>query len=495
MSGSSSSSSHVAAGGTHPVATSGLESTTELVGGDDQALLEECPHLHRVYLDRLDSNTWQLTDIVTYEKYNFSGAGWFLEYHEENGRAALVQEDCHGTGQFFLVDQLMTKDLLESIDGVQLLSFGAEANSPPVPLGQLYCRHVGGEVTLRLGPSSARAEMPVWVLKRPRSSGMRVQWGLFSMYKLLRLTQFRGQASKWTYECMPQWVKHLAPHFSGRHFISSKSNSGIQTDIRHAQHFWHRMLPETTCDAVALLSLLAKWAFASKNAGGFVNAIHQRGAIDVLSALLSKACSRTQPVVLQISFDDSWKCTWPRPQHTFDDLAFRYGFPITFDGRVYIEQWLQLCGGFATSSVARRWLMSLAEDPNAPLVNSIDLMDMIRRITGIKTLSSFSAQVMYELAMQLELGMAESGKPDATRAVDETLGFEYKSRDVHVNDPDLEEKLFNYVSAGIVESTRHSLFGVSLDKAGVCGSHLMNAALSFPNNVVVVACPQDCAMC
>jgi hypothetical protein len=495
MLGSSSSSSHGASGATHDEDAIALLSTTPVVDGDDQGLLEECPHSGRLYIDRLTSNTWQLTDIVTHEKYLFSGDGWFLEYHADNGRAALVQEDGHGNGQFFLVEQLMVRDLLESPDGVQFMSFGAAANTPPVPLGQLYCRHVLGSVTIRLGQTTARAELPVWILKRPRCSGMRVYWGLFSIYKLLRLTQFRGQASKWTYAGMLPWNKHMALHFPGKHFIVSKNNSGMQTDLRHLQPFWDRMLPETTCDTVALLSLLAKWAFASKHGGGFQCPLQQRGAIDVLAALLSKACSRAQPIVIQISFDDFWTCKWPRPERTDSDLAFWYGFPMNNDGSVYIEPWLQCGGGFATSSVARRWLQCLSEDHSTPLINTIDLMDLIRRIAGIKLMQSFSAQLVYALAKELELGMAESGKSSESQALSASVGFVYKSQEIHVGDPNLEERLCSYVSAGIVESSKHSLIGVSLDKAGVCGSHLMNAIVSFPNNVVVVACPQDCAMC
>ncbi len=79
MLGSSSSSSHGASGATHDEDAIALLSTTPVVDGDDIGLLEECPHSDRLYIDRLTSSTWQLTDIVTHEKYLFSGDGWFLE--------------------------------------------------------------------------------------------------------------------------------------------------------------------------------------------------------------------------------------------------------------------------------------------------------------------------------------------------------------------------------------------------------------------------------
>ena len=61
---------------------------------------------------------------------------------------------------------------------------------------------------------------------------------------------------------------------------------------------------------------------------------------------------------------------------------------------------------------------------------------------------------------------------------------------VRVNDPFLEQKLFKYASASVLESTRHSTFSISVDKAPIPGLALCNGVLAWPSNVAVILPPQ-----
>eukprot|EP00969_Alexandrium_andersonii_P275508 12175485-Alexandrium_andersonii.AAC.1 len=86
----------------------------------------------------------------------------------------------------------------------------------------------------------------------PRACGQRVFWGLFDVYRLLSMTGFGGQPSKWTSSCIPRWKRIFEHTLPGDHFIMSKhaNLSGAKDNCTP----WHaRCLPQAAVGTVAFV--------------------------------------------------------------------------------------------------------------------------------------------------------------------------------------------------------------------------------------------------
>ena len=80
-----------------------------------------------------------------------------------------------------------------------------------------------------------------------------------------------------------------------------------------------------------------------------------------------------------------------------------------------------------------------------------NVFDVMRDFSHVRDLASFCAQLTLALSKRLELAVSN---PERTLA--HAIKFQYKEAGrIAVGDGYLDEKLFAYVSAGIVESQKH----------------------------------------
>ena len=60
---------------------------------------------------------------------------------------------------------------------------------------------------------NASGDLILYVFKKERASLQRCFWDLFKLYKMLKMTQCRGQASKWVWNLREKWATLLSDSF------------------------------------------------------------------------------------------------------------------------------------------------------------------------------------------------------------------------------------------------------------------------------------------
>lgn len=218
--------------------------------------LQMMPHEGRIYLDRLASGRWLVTDLITHEKRYLPEdvEECSLLYDEEaGGRAALIVAGVEegDEDRVLLVEDIMEHDIATTDLGERYMvskSAGAERLRS---LDNALSRHLSGEVQLDvLGVGNALV-LPVCVMKRPRECNVCVFFDCHAIYSALRLTSYKGVPSRWFAAMVGNWSKVLH-RFAGRHFLHSKHlNLGAGT--MQSVPWYDRCLPVSSMSSVAVV--------------------------------------------------------------------------------------------------------------------------------------------------------------------------------------------------------------------------------------------------
>ena len=153
-----------------------------------------------------------------------------------------------------------------------------------------------------------------------------------------------------------------------------------------------------------------------------------------------------------------------------------------------MQQLLTLGGTLHQSMTARKWMISLRNTwPSCPL--KPDVRDFFRHTTGCLSLQPFHAQILWQLATHVELACAQQGG-DMDESRDVRISYSAADELMHVVDPNLNAKLFNYMSASVAESVKHLTMSIAIDKVPAPGQALCNGCIVWPNNVGAIAAPQ-----
>ena len=65
--------------------------------------------------------------------------------------------------------------------------------------------HETGLCTIQVGATGAGLPIGCYVFAEPRRGKLRMFWNLHSLYGFLKLSSYKGQASKWVYGLRSQW--------------------------------------------------------------------------------------------------------------------------------------------------------------------------------------------------------------------------------------------------------------------------------------------------
>lgn len=134
-------------------------------------------------------------------------------------------------------------------------------------------------------------------------------------------------------------------------FILSKHGNSKQ--VQNSVPWVNRMLPLLGANTVAILTMLARWSFASTDRGGLKDDTPRSAAADVLSAMLSEACAGCSDAEVCIEVNPAWRCMWPRPSCT--PSAPRMMLRLTDEGNVCLKEFQLLPGVLGVSRPARAW--------------------------------------------------------------------------------------------------------------------------------------------
>ncbi|CAK0884728.1 unnamed protein product [Prorocentrum cordatum] len=445
------------------------------------------PHAERIYIDDVDGDITQITDVITLDRYMLKGCmPWEVEY-DGDGKGAVVGVREGSEPVAKLLCDLLKKGVYKDENGHLFIIFPDKPKA--VPLQVIMSRFREGSVAIRVGIADSWSSMPVFVFQRARGAGCRVHWPAAELYRVLGVKAFRGMPSRWFQACRKSWQEHIEGHFPGQHIVQP-TNFGdkSKTDIPYE---W-RCLPTPCVNTVMPLEQLVRWSFAPPARGGMKAEDGPSAAKSALQSLLKSAAHCEVKREFNILLLAEWKCRWPRPSSTLAD-------GIVVDA--YVDSDLTL----VWPDVAKEWEL---DRPMAPLleswVSSIQqtsplhegpfkcaepwpLMRLLRAGANREILSSLVSRVLHHLALQLERVLAGHlrGREDS----DEPATFTFTNEEISASDPMLDAKLFQCVLAGSQVSANYRVVGIACDKASPAAMAVTNTLLTHANNVGVACCP------
>ena len=252
---------------------------------------------------------------------------------------------------------------------------------------------------------------------------------------------------------------------------------------KDAPAFSDRFLEQACVSSVAYIMLFVRWAFCKPQLGGLQTEASVASSREVLEAIIQCSCKHADGKHFDIRFAQDWACAWPRP--TASAAVASLSVPVTECGHVHLGKLLGLEDGLGSNVVAKNWHKWIFVPTDHINGGAIDLMSLFERIAPQRRLRPFLAQVCMGLATHIESALAVSRALDVPARL---LAFREKT--IRHDAPDLDLLLFNYVSASVRHSLSWNCIGIATDKARPCSGSFANTVFSFPDNKLVIACPQ-----
>ena len=195
-------------------------------GGDpakeqQAAEAEPLSHAGRLFLDVGVDGNWYLTDVMTQEQKQLSkdDAPWEMAIHPETGRAVVfskVHDD-----EIVVVDEFMTKQIYVHPESKELIIVeprpGGMVKEMPLDILQVKFREC--KLNAKVGYLDAKMEMRMYMFVRSRACGLKCFIDCNCLYSIRKLTQYKGQCSKWFYNMEASWQRRNKDHMGDGHVI------------------------------------------------------------------------------------------------------------------------------------------------------------------------------------------------------------------------------------------------------------------------------------
>ena len=327
---------------------------------------------------------------------------------------------------------------------------------------------------IRLGATKSNASLVCCILRRARVFNLHMYWSMLGLYSLLALDSYKGQASKWAYTGKSRWSESLGKFFPGIHFVASKHGN-----VADGEPESNRMLPEPCVGSCAFLFLLCRWALVSVQCGGFKKRANIEAARDLLDCVLATACKRQKGSSFPITLDPEWKLIWPRPHRLYGDQCIQA--TLLPCGSIELRQLYRLDLTASSRFVQKLHELCFGSEQQEEFDGIVPIPRVLATLLSTAGFEAIGAQITAALSSQLESALAVHDLPETS-----VCRFSFRDKTIHVNDLDLNEKLFGYVESGKLEAQKHTVFCMAADKSA---AGVFNATLTFPNNVAILCCP------
>lgn len=237
-----------------------------------------------------DSDCAFVIHSLTLEKSPLPPGQWSLQWDEE-GFAALIDESGNDR-EPLLAEDILRRRLFRTLDGelvVSELSQG-EHSRRQWSLSTRLQESESIQVSFPVGPLREDIHIQAVYLRWPRS-GMHHWWSMKCVYGLLKLTCFKGVASKWVYESAKGWKGWFAQLLGSEamHFMPSRlSAMGGSTS--------ECLVPMPCLDwpaasTLGLILLLCRWSGCAPRSGGLRDREAAFAARALLEGLVAACCS------------------------------------------------------------------------------------------------------------------------------------------------------------------------------------------------------------
>jgi hypothetical protein len=203
-------------------------------------LCDVLSHDGRIFADQSLDGAWWLIDTLTLEVRRLpDSASWDLIVHPDTGRAVAVS----ASEDVIIVDEFMMKNMYKQpISGeLVLCETKADGTFSQKVFSGMSLKMREATLSLKAGNSIAFFDMSVYVFLRERAAGSRLFFNIMALYRVLCLSQYKGQATKWFYQQQKSWLKRLVLVLGAGHIVASNACSGLDDSVPFAQ----RCLPRS----------------------------------------------------------------------------------------------------------------------------------------------------------------------------------------------------------------------------------------------------------
>jgi hypothetical protein len=441
----------------------------------------------RLHLDRVAAGSWVLTDTLSCDIVTLRGHGFDLV--EVDGSAAVIETDEQGIQASIRdVEDIFQNLVFVNPSGERYVQHKNDNGTVvTVSFDNQLAKHREAFVKFNIGVGNASVDLTASAFLRPRTGNQRLFFSLFDIYKILGLTTFSGQPSKWVHQSKKPWMKFFASLGMGALLIQS-SHSNISDTARVALPWHERCLPSPACSSMGTLALLLRFVSLAKEKGG-LDGVGQRelGRV-VLRKLLEECCKSAKTVCIPIVLDVKWQCRWPRPCEALLYGQMSIKMSISEDGRCTLGE-LRSCA-LAGNSVAKRWFKHIIKVAGLQeSASSIALQDLLAGLVGHESSVSLLGQILWHLSLNLErnLGMQERSSDKGAHVVH----FKWTTFDDALDGSahSLDRKLAQYVVASVEHSLLHPTFSMATDGGNIGALPLQMSFIVFPDGVAALCCP------
>ena len=214
------------------------------------------------------------------------------------------------------------------------------------------------EATLKVNIIGAdECSFDLCVFKRKRLCNQPVFVQLHPIYKMLKMTGYRGMPSKWVDRCHGGWITYLDKNL-GANQVTFSTFETDNTTVKAEYSSSERCLPQTSVSMSALLALLSRWFGLKSERGGLDKPEPRDRAKYLLRSLLEwTATDTTMDLRCPIELVRSWQSRFPRPQlrEFHQSLAYVH----IKDGMIVLTDLLEHAQVERASRIVKVWLEEL----------------------------------------------------------------------------------------------------------------------------------------
>lgn len=444
-------------------------------------VFKKVDHTARIKLEKPYGEVYcYIIDTVLLQRYQLPvGIQWELEW--DDGWVAAV-DVASPDPQIVVVEDVLPKELWQGPGGELATSLLADTRTRMIPFTEKLQKHQSGIMHFKVGPLRSASVLDVFVATWPRGGGCRFLWSLLSVYKVLGITSFKGQGSKWAYHGFKSWAARVGDCVvGGQHIFHGRLSTGVGSK---AFDPIEQFLPHPSVTTFALLVLLSTWTAASSQRGGFRDNASRLAARTLLDGLLKSACM-WQPCRIMLRITDTWLCPWP----CRDDTAVDVRLEVSADGSVIATPLFDCeCSGYR-HIVHKRWVELFRQCLHHPRDVAVHITDILCASVAAPDSSSLYRQLVWGMCKHLD-GCAFKSFNATRPHLDAVYCVYVDIMQLLWNPKTLDHQLYRHVLAGIEASNGHRDFSLAFDKANVGGLTLANSFIAMPDNTGFPGVPQ-----
>ena len=363
------------------------------------------PHEGRIFVDAL-AEDYLLTDTLTYTRVKLPRA-MSLVFAEGVGNSMLVSDKA-GVEDTMKTDAMLGHDVWVDSNGVLIFVPHGRLNEKR-RLDEMLAFHKAETAKIPFVLTAGHLEIRTYVFEVATTADTRIYWSLPDVYKIVKLTTYKGKPSVWISAGIPSWNKNMQKYFPGdRHVRFSKHGNSRSEKIKSLS--WDgRCLPEPSIGTLAFLNCLNIWSCQNEAGGGLRGNAARAAASSILESFVNMVSSDPLTYPLAVWASCVWQCRSPRPSTGGTSVCFY--IPLLPNGTVDLRPLFVEVDDTDAAALhtQQRWVNALADIGIMEEAATPGLLNFFRSTIDSYPLATLRVQLLWGVAKQVERWLQWTG--------------------------------------------------------------------------------------